>query len=158
MTGRHHPRLWACAFILVTAPAVPGCWGSGDSLPREAVWGIVTLDGKPVASGSIRFNPTAADTTGAAVEGGSAIRDGQFSIPVEVGLIPGNYRVAISAGKRPDAKSKGDAGAPGTPEAPGGGLVLAREMIPEKYNARSTLKAEVKADHRNELTFELRSK
>ena len=37
-----------------------GCSQSSDELPREPVSGTVTLDGQPLASGTIQFSPDGA--------------------------------------------------------------------------------------------------
>ena len=125
--------------------AAAGCSGSEDDLPREAVSGTVTLDGQPVSDGTIQFSPTG---PGGGVTGASRIEDGQFSIPREKGLVPGTYHVSINwAGKRDRAK----------PAMAGPRAAFAKELIPAKYNAKSTLKAEVKKGGSYDLKFELQS-
>ena len=37
--------------------ALLGCGGAEDDLPRQAISGTVTLDGKPLEAGSITFDP-----------------------------------------------------------------------------------------------------
>jgi hypothetical protein len=88
---------------------------------------------------------------GNAVEGGDMIRDGRFSISRDVGLIPGNYNVAIYSGQ-----SKG--GRPSADVGPGRGPKAAKELIPAKYNSKSELKADVPKGGLNSLRFDLLSK
>ena len=95
--------------------------------------------------GTIQFSPTG---PGGGVTGASRIEDGQFSIPREKGLVPGTYSVSInSAGKRDRAKSA----------MAGPRSAFAKELIPAQYNAKSTLKAEVKKGGSYDLKFELQS-
>ena len=73
-------RRFSLALFLAAGLAAPGCAGSEDDLPREAVSGTVTRDGKPLAEGSIQFTP-ATNVGGAAIGGGSLIENGQFLHP-----------------------------------------------------------------------------
>jgi hypothetical protein len=146
----HRFRCYSFLPLFLVA-AVSGCSLSGDNLPREPVSGTVTLDGQPLASGTIQFTPVDQAT---GVAGGDAIRDGRFSIPRETGLVPGSYRVAIySAGAAGRTKGQAPEGRQIAKAGP------ARESIPAKYNAQSELKAEIKKGGSNVgLQFPLVSK
>lgn len=114
-----------------------GCGGrGGDSLPRQPVEGVVTLDGAPVEKGTIQFMPTPG--TAHATLASAMIKDGKYSIPKDRGPVPGGYRVIISA---PDPKAPAvideDPGGEAPPPLP--------DLIPSQYNASSTLNAEIKA-------------
>jgi hypothetical protein len=127
-----------------------GC-SSGDGLPREAVSGKVTLDGKPLASGSIRFSPVGGgDAKNPALSGGATIMDGAYDIPRESGLTPNKYSVAITS-------AEGGAAAAAN-EPPGPAQKPAKEAIPEKYNKASVLDAEVTPGGANTFNFDLSSK
>jgi hypothetical protein len=145
MIGRHH---WRFSLLLALAAAgsmAAGCSQSSDELPREAVSGTVTLDGEPLANGSIQFSSDG----GAGPGGGSPVKDGQFSIARELGLVPGKYRVAINAaGKRNQTKA----------DEPGKRSGFAPELIPAKYNSQTTLSAEVKKGGSSDLKYDLLSK
>jgi len=65
-----------------------------------------------------------------------------------VGPTPGKYRVSILDGG-PAASDVGRA-APGAPPP-----VAAKPKVPEKYKARTTLRAEVRAGGPNTFDFEL---
>jgi hypothetical protein len=145
----------SCALLVFCVCAlVAGCSGSSDNLPREAVAGTVTLDGQPLPAGTISFAPMAGSsdaegTTG----GGDTIKNGKFAIARDVGLLPGNYNVAIFAAEKDAAATK--------PAQVGAGRKsgLAKELIPAKYNSKTELKAEVKKGGGNEqMTFPLQSK
>ena len=133
--------------------ALLACWGCGDGaadgLPRRAVSGSVTLDGKPLESGMISFDPDAADQPHP-VSGGGMIQGGGYSIARADGLTPGLYRVSIRSGGRGAASAAGQA--PGAPPRKG----AAKDLVPEQYNAKSTLKAEVKDGGSARFDFDLK--
>jgi hypothetical protein len=85
------------------------------------------------------------------LQGGDTIKNGRFSISREVGLVPGNYRVTINAPDGIAARSKAG-------NAPGRYAQVAKEIIPFKYNAKSTLTADVPKGGLSDLKFDLQSK
>jgi hypothetical protein len=129
-----------------------GCSGAGDDLPREAVSGNVTLDGQPLANGSISFVPAGGSTSSEPTGAGGEIRSGKFSIAREGGLVPGNYNVSVYASERGTERTK---------PAQAGNLKpteLPKQLIAAKYNTNTELKAEIKKGGGNDLTFTLQSK
>jgi hypothetical protein len=144
MTARRHIIL---AIGLTLGLSLAGCGGGEDSLPRLAISGRVTLDGKPLEHGSITFTPADAGRADATTAGAS-ISDGSYSVAQAGGPTPGNYRVAILGAE------EGSAPAPG--ERPTRSAV-AKSPIPEEYNTRSSLKAEIKADGSKTFDYELKS-
>lgn len=125
-----------------------GCGGGGeDTLPREAVSGTILFEGAPLTQGSIQFMPMAQSETGAATAGASSITDGKYSIAQEQGLVPGAYKVIISSAPP---------GEPVTEEMPGMAPPTPRDLIPAKYNASTTLNAEIKAGVDNDINFDLK--
>jgi hypothetical protein len=138
------PRLWRAGLALLVVCA--GC-GPGNPLGRKAVSGKVTLDGQPVEQGNITFEPQKKG----GVSSGGVITGGQYSIPKEKGLPEGKYLVRIFAAS---AASKPDPTQP-----PGPGAVLpAKELVPDKYNTKSTTIVTVTADKPAEFSFDLQSK
>ena len=127
-----------------------GC-GSGDGLPRQPISGTVTLDGQPLATGSIAFRP--ADAAGPGVPVGAQIDGGSFSIARAVGPTPGTYHVAISSPQEGKATAKTTSAQPGDGDSP-----PAFDLIPPQYNAQTTLQAEVGAGKSNDFRFELKSR
>jgi hypothetical protein len=121
-----------------------GC-GKGDGLNRAAVNGRVTLNGAEIAAGTIAFYPTKGLKGPVA---GGAIKNGQYAIGADRGPVVGPNRVEIHASKKSGRKTQAPMADPG---------VMADETVeavPEQYNTRSTLVAEVKPGT-NMLDYEL---
>jgi hypothetical protein len=129
------------------AALLGGC-GGGDGLPRQEVLGQVTLNGEPLADGTIQFQPGTI-TEGPEVSGGALISGGVYRIARNEGLVPGTYKVLIFAhdeAKTPAATAS-DPGARGGPPA---------ELIPPRYNASTTLTAEISKEKPNVFNFDLK--
>ena len=135
-----HSRNLLCLGALLLALTF-GCAGNKP----KSVSGKVTLDGELVKGGSIVFLPAEGDGT----KGAAEIVDGSYLIGADNGLKPGKYRVEISWFKPTGRK---------IPSAdPGFTTDETREVIPAKYNASSTLTAEIGAGE-NKHDFSLTSK
>lgn len=139
-----------CLFfgLLLSLVATIGC-GSRDPLNRQAVSGTVALDGQPLDQGTIELVPI--DAEHGFVSGGLII-NGEFRVPADKGLPPGNYTVRIS--------SADVSAATGPPQPAGADLAdaePARERIPARYNVQSELTAEVTSGGSNSFTFDLKS-
>ncbi len=122
-----------------------GC-GSSDGLNRQAISGSVTLDGQPISSGAILFEP-ATQESGTAV--GAMIRQGEFAISSREGPVPGSYRVRVyssSGTQAPPAKGQTDR----TPRP----MV---ERLPVRYNTQTELRANVLGRQVNRYRFDLSS-
>ena len=104
--------------------------GGGDTLGRLPVSGTVTYKGQPLAQGSIEFFPA----QGVKTQGGAVIHNGKYSIPAEKGLAPGTYGIKISSTEGGSSGSTDEM--PGDPKP-------TKELVPEKFNAKSTLKREI---------------
>ena len=114
---------------------VHGC-SPADS--RLAISGTVKFKGQLLDQGRIEFHPPENKGT----MSGAVIQNGRYSIPRDKGLAPATYEVRIYSYDEKGAKAEG---APGEP-----GLGF-KERIAKKYNAESTLKADVK---RGNTTFD----
>jgi hypothetical protein len=122
-----------------------GC-GPVDGLNRQAMSGTVTVDGQPLLSGAILFEPET-EQSGTAV--GSTIRRGSFLIARDKGAVPGTYRVRVYA-------SSGRQAPPTARQTE----LTPRPMIerlPARYNTQSKLRAEVVARRGNKYVFDLTS-
>jgi hypothetical protein len=135
MTRSNAPlrALWLLPLVLV------GC-AKGPS----TVTGTVTLDGQPVANGSIRFIK---EEGGALVREGAVITGGSFQAQVP----PGKYRLELSGTKVTGKRTQ--TGFDGKDET----IETTDELFPEKFNTKSVLSEEIKAGP-NELKLDLQSK
>lgn len=123
-----------CTLILVGC--VLGCGGGGPKMPPTfPVSGTVSLDGKPLAEGSIVFDSTDGKTT--ASSGG--IKDGKF----EFRSTAGEKIVRINSPKVTDAKDEY-------------GSQISVELVGQEFHRKSTLKATVKEGDNKDLKFEVR--
>lgn len=121
-----------------------GCDGGAGELPLRGVSGKVTLDDRPLERGQITFSP---EPGGPGTQAGGPISAGSYSIPRDQGLMPGKYAVMIAGGSA----------AEGDPDDPSKKVKATPDPIPARYNALTTLKAEVAADGTNAFDFELKS-
>ncbi|EAQ78477.1 hypothetical protein DSM3645_07291 [Blastopirellula marina DSM 3645] len=135
-------------FIAVVALTLVGCMGTAkDPFGRQAIEGTITLDGQPLASGSIVFMP---EEQGPFVSG-AEIHKGTFSMPPTNGLPAGRYKVSITSVvplPASDVKSADEM----TMDFP------TKSLVPAKYNSQTTLISEVSDESQNVFTFDLKSK
>jgi len=131
--------------------SVPGCSGSVDDLPRQAVAGSVTMDGRSMASGTIVFIPSGERASSKATSGSVLINNGRFSLPRAKGLVPAKYRIAIYSGKKVTERP--------TPEIrPDQAEAQAKDLVPAKFNIATELEVEIKPGGIKELRIEIDSK
>lgn len=129
---------WMVASLAVVT--FTGCENTGG---KVAVSGAVTLQGQPVEKGTIDFLlPEATQSTAQA-----SIEKGQYSLPALQGLLPGKYRVKISAIEAFDI----------TPEeyAAGKQAPPPKERIPAKYNTASQEMVDVQKAGPNRFDFQI---
>jgi hypothetical protein len=130
------------AFAAVIAAA--GCGDEGPA--RQAVSGTVALDGKPLATGTITFAPVEGVTAATA-----EVVDGAFQIGRTTGPTAGHYLVEIVA-DRTTGKTIPN------PDFPEKTIEEVHNVIPQRYNVRTELKAEVKPVANEPFTFNLSSR
>jgi hypothetical protein len=132
-----------CTFAATLAlTAAPGCGRSGPE--RFAIGGAVTLDGQPLPDGSIDFTPDES-TPGPTVSG--IIEFGRYEIPADRGPIAGSYSVSITADRPTGKKVRADILGSATTDQ-------TEQYLPEIYNGKTTLRADINAD-RDDLDFPL---
>jgi hypothetical protein len=122
--------------VVVVMLGLAGCGSNG----RSTVEGLVTLNGRPIESGSIAFRPL----DGKAPTVGCFITAGRFLVQVPIG----SMRVEITS---PEKSGKAISTVQGTPVE----VDVVTESIPERYNAKSTLVIEVR-EGINRVTYELK--
>jgi hypothetical protein len=144
--GRNLPML-----ALLFLPCLTGCGGS-EGPERVAVSGEVRLDGRPLASGVIRFIPSGDNEGPAAV---AIVKDGAYELPKSEGPVPGPQRVEIEATDYLGFAIDDEAAYAANVEQRGGRVP--KNPVPEAYNRRSTLTAEIKPDGSQKFDFTLSS-
>lgn len=122
--------------IVFAAVSTTGC---GPSNGRMAVDGKVTLNGKLLNGGSILFTSLGEKKLAC----GAMVENGEYRISQAKGLLPGTYRVELSA---PDTAA---------PPVMIGGSPTAPERIPPEYNADGKKTIEVTAGGDNHFDFEI---
>jgi hypothetical protein len=142
-------RRIGCPVLCLFLAAMAGGCGASDPLGRRAVSGTVTLDGTPLADGTISFQPTEQGATSS----GAVISAGKYSIDRDRGLPHGKYRVVINAIKPgtgmslPEGKMPGEE--VGTPPV---------ELIPPDWNTKSQNVVEVPSSGAAHFTHEIVTK
>ncbi len=140
----HESRTYRIILVLALAcGAAIGC--SSDANVGLDVNGSVTLDGKPLPSGTISFATPDGRSLGTA-----EVAEGRYAIPASAGLQPGTYQVEILS-VVPTGKTVKN------PDFPNETIKEVRNVVPARYNVRSELKAELKADGPREFSFPLSS-
>ena len=120
------------------------CVGCGDGLKRRPISGQVTFQGTPLDHGRIQFFRLEEPPLAAA---GTRIENGGYSMPAELGLDPGSYRVQLDSMERdPTYRPK-----------PGEMLSVppSRNRLPARYYENSTITVEVTADGPNRFDFDI---
>ncbi len=137
----HSRKIISCLFLLVLAS---GCGGSAD---RQALQGTVTLDNQPLEQGAIRFIPT---TGTAGPSAGCEIKAGKFDVQADKGVLPGSFRVEITASRKTGRKTRD--------RVSGEMTDMFAQYLPPQYNRNSTLTADVKGGGDNSYEFALNSR
>ncbi len=124
-------------FLFLLGLSIPGC-----SDGKSSVTGSVTMDGQPVASGSVTFIKQGAELAreGAIIQGGSF----RTSLP------PGTYKLELN-GQKVVGKRKQKA-FDGSDEE----VDLTEEAFPPRYNTKSELIQEIKPGA-NAIKLDLKS-
>lgn len=139
-------RFGLSAVLLLVFAVLPisGCGMNEDG--RREISGSVKLKGQPLNEGVIEFHPLS--TANGATKSGSVISNGEFTIPPESGLVPGKYKVLITAG---DGRTPAD-----SDELPGPtGNFVSKDRIPPEYNVNSNQEVEVKLEGPNVFQYDI---
>jgi hypothetical protein len=114
------------AIALITVLFLIGC---GTSPSQVAVQGTVTYDGDPVQNGQVAFEPRGEGKMQFGI-----VSNGNYSIPTEFGLVPGEYLVRITASRPTGKMAEADAFVRAADS-----LEINEQFIPAKYNTNSDL-------------------
>lgn len=128
---------------IVTLCLAAAAWGCSAKATKAPVEGTVTLDGQPVAKGTIQFTPI----NGQGQTAGAVILDGRYSLESS----PGAMRVVISAPKVVSQRKAYD-----SPDSPM--IEQVQEQLPERYSGpKSELQTTVELEKQNTADFALKS-
>jgi hypothetical protein len=145
--GSNKMRQGACLAALLGFSLFVPLAGCSRSAGRQSLEGTVTLDGAPLAEGSILFLPQR-DTTSPTC--GGKISQGQFSILPKDGAACGTFRVQITAVRTTGRRV--------TRPQDGQQMDETEQFIPARYNQSSELTATVGDTGCNRFEFALKSK
>ena len=136
--------------VLLLAAGLSGC-GYNNPLRRKAASGKVIVDGQPLPRGSISFVSKVRQN---GVRSGAVITDGEYALPIEKGLPPGEYAVSIldAGGGTAAERVKNTNMLPGSEP-----FVQIQQRIPPKYNFKSELIREVTAEGPNVFNFDIKT-
>ena len=134
-------RSWCCLLGLLL---VSSCDRAPPEPPRGKLEGQVTLNGKPVAKGTIRF--MALDPSGFNVV--ADIANGRYAVPEGKGPSKGKYRVEISVPS--EKKNRFE-----NPDIPGQRMEEPVELLPPKYHRNSEIFAEYDPGSGKSYNFQL---
>jgi hypothetical protein len=147
MRRRQYPRP-AALLLLLPLAVVAGC-GYGNT-SRVPVKGEVTFDDAPVDNGVIIFLPDGDSPGGGeGIKCGGPIVDGKYALEAGKGPRPGHYRVEIVWNKKTGKQVPSN--------DPPNLIDETVQVLPEKFNTKSTLTADVKPQA-NVIDFPLKSK
>lgn len=137
-----------CGLLLLT---IAGC--NGNVRPLAPVSGRITLDGKPLAGGSVVVQPVAPPGSVIAGKGSVAFcdADGRYQLETidgKPGAVIGEHRVRIY-GPRKQKSTAVDGDTRGAATG---------DIVPKKYNHNSELMLTVTADGKSDADFKLTSK
>src|SRR4051794_34250251 len=118
MRAADSKRFLPALSLAICCATLGGCSAKSN---RGTVTGNVTLDGQPLKSGLIRFEPADGKTPTA----DALITDGKFSASVP----PGDKKISISATKVVGTKRVYE-----TPDSPT--VDVTQELLPAKYNVK----------------------
>ncbi len=139
---QHNRSLFADRWFFLCAAIVLATLGCGKGDDKGQVNGTVTLDGTPLASGSVRF----VAASGQSPTAGATITDGHFTAAVPTGATRVEFSAPKVVGKK---KMYDDAQAPQ--------VDVVEERLPARYNDKSELTMDVQAGAQ-ERQFDLTSK
>src|SRR5262245_29982183 len=132
--------------IVVNLVVSCGCGPSYGG--RKEIKGTVKLKGEPVDDGTIDFFPMSGNEE---TKSGAQIIKGFYKIPAEIGLLPGKYRVSITAG---DGRTRANASAD-QPPGPTGANIVSKDRIPKEYNIESKQEVDVTEKGPNEFNYDI---
>jgi hypothetical protein len=119
-----------------------GCTNSNPQ-GRLPIIGEVTLNGQPLESGSISFDPIGSQTE--RLQSGGQIINGKYEITAPQGLVPGEYQVRITSMIiDPNAPPKDSVEPP-----------KMISVVPPEFGSKTTQKVTVEKEKENRFDFKM---
>jgi hypothetical protein len=143
------------ALAAISAVVLPGC--HSDQAKLGSVTGKVTLDGKPIAKGSIIFESPGQRPAVGRISDGAIVEVTTYD--TGDGAPIGHHLVAISATEDAASGSTADTANPGEIKKTSANYMSGKSLLPTHYNAPKTsgLTADIKMGE-NSVEFDLSSK
>jgi len=135
---------WILPALLIVA--LNGCGPNYGG--RQEIKGTIKLKGQLLDQGIINFMPMSGDQ---ATQSGAQIANGSYKIDRAMGLLPGKYKVIITAG---DGRTPHDA-PPDQPPGPTGANIISKDRVPPEYNTNSKQEVDVKEKGPNVFDFDI---
>ncbi|MDB5391702.1 MAG: hypothetical protein JWM11_7348 [Planctomycetaceae bacterium] len=126
-------RMWNWLLLSAAVLCFAGCSERGPE--RVGMSGEVTYNGDPIEDGEISFLP---DVGTDAPPTSTTIVEGKYELPAKWALVPGTYKVSVNSYK----VSLNDGNLPGSTldrPPPPSGIVVKEQLLPEKFNTKSTI-------------------
>jgi hypothetical protein len=138
-----HTRFATVILLLLVA-------GCGQNV--APVSGRITLDEKPLANATVIFQPNSDDPNPGPGSQGKTDKNGEFTLKLmkegsAMGAIVGKHKVTITAYEGHD----------GSVPSSGSDMKFAKRIVPDEYNAKSTLTFDVPAGGSASANFDLKS-
>ena len=134
----------ALLLLLAASMTTVGCAHGPAPPKRTKLEGKITLNGKPVANGLIRF--MALDPNGFNVV--ATVKDGQYTVPENEGPTKGKYRVEFSVPSATKRRIPND-------DIPGQFIEEAPETLPLRYHRDSAILHDFDPDKPHSFDFQL---
>jgi hypothetical protein len=161
-------KIYAIATVVLSSPAMLGTFGCGgsDHLPRGAVTGSVTLDGKPLDGGILLFRPAQGRAGRGEIKDGKIVKTGTYEEedgivlgPHKIGIQPLPETMPVTFDRMEDPSQPGTAKRERPPAYATNTRSRKSMPIPAKYQDpdRSGITVDI-TDGDNELTLELTSR
>ncbi len=136
--------------IVISLACSIGLSGCGSGSATTEVFGKVTVAGKPIEDGDITFQPS----EGSGFTSSGKITNGEYRLSGENGLLQGTYLVKVNAYRESKNKNNMIGAGLDMPPLPEG-EVQKDQVLPEKYNAKSTIEKLVVPSGKSELEHNL---
>ena len=136
--------------IVISLACSIGLNGCGSGSATTEVFGKVTVAGKPIDDGDITFQPS----EGSGSTSSGKITNGEYRLSGESGLVQGTYMVKVNSYRESTSKKNMIGGGLDMPPETEG-MVRKDQVLPEKYNAKSTIEKLVVPSGKSELEHNL---